>query len=270
MSHPEQSTTPVLASPTAAIRWRGRWPQRHTGTRRSDDTGRNDNRGKREGQGTRWVKGRAGHAPPRSRPGPRPIHPRVATRGGPRAHRRHPKRTDPPPRSTGPKRPSGPRTDGGPGRGRRRGQESGRRRSGGPGRRRAARLPASGRRLPSTARRVPSPGRALAGVRGTGTRIAAARGTGTRGTGSGRTLGTRPETGGGRGTACGGLIRDRPILIRRRRDAGRSRRTRGAPARKPFARGVPITQRIRRSPARRQPQTRGLLGILTENGARKG
>ncbi len=282
MSHPARSTAPVLASPTAAMDGGGgrSGTQAPAGTTTRAGT---TTTGKREGQGTRWVRGRAGHGPPRSRSRPRRTRPRVAfRRGSPPALRRHRERADPPQRGNSPYRPSGPRTDGGPGRHRRRRRETSRRQSGGPGRRRATRPPGSGRR-PSSGRAPP--GARKPGTRGTGTRKPGTRGTGTpatgtpatgtlatgpRGTGSGLTLGTRPETDGGRGTTGGSLIRDQPILIRRWRTARRSRRPGGAPTRKAFARGVPITQRIRRSPARRQPQTRGLLSILTQNGPRKG
>jgi hypothetical protein len=227
---------------------RGRRPQQNTGTRRNHGN-------HREGQGTRWVKGRAGPAPPRSRSRPARIRPRVASR------RRGPRAPSP----------------------RRRRQEGSRSRSGGPGWRAVSRHRSRGRRRPSSGRRVPSRGRTPFGTRGTGTRgtgirrrSAGDRITGLRrmcgrGTGRDRTLSTRPGTDGGQVTAtAGGLRHDQPIPIRRWRGPRRPRRRRGARARKAFARGLPITQRIRRSPARRRPQTRGLLGILTQNGARKG
>ena len=274
------------ASPTAAIGGGGG----RSGAQAPAGTTTAANEKDREGQGTRWAKGSAGHAPPRSRPGSLRMRPRAASRPpGPRA---------PSPRR---KRDRGRNQSGGPGwrpatrspsRGRRRPSSGRRLRSSG----RLA--PSSGRLAPSTGRRIPGSGPAPAdpramgvrrtatrgpGVPGTATRATGSlrrrvvdrstdlRGTGGQGTHSDRTLGTRPETDGGQATAAdGGLIQDQPILIRRWRGPRKPRRPRGSSARKAFARGVPITQRIRRLPARRRPQTQGLLGILTQNGPRKG
>jgi hypothetical protein len=250
MSHPGRSTAPVwqvLRPPSAgavAAAEHRHPPEPRKPPRRT---------------GTRWVKGRAGPAPPRSRSRRPRIHPCVPSRRAPRA---------PSPR--------------------RRRQEGGRSQSGGPGWRAVNRNRGRGRRRPSSGHQVPSSGRTPFGTRGTGARGTGIRGTGSRrrragdrttglqgtggrGAGRDRTLSTRPETDGGQATAtAGGLRHDQPILIRRWHGPRRPCRRRGAPTRKAFGRGLPITQRIRRSPARRRPQTRGLLGILTQNGARKG
>ena len=109
------------------------------------------------------------------------------------------------------------------------------------------------------------------GTRGTGTRGTGTRGTGTRGTGRRRKLGTRRVTGGGQETTDGGLVRDRPVMVRPRpAPRMRLRRPNSAPDRKEFARGVPVIQRVHRLPARRPPQVQGLLALLPQNGARKG
>jgi hypothetical protein len=249
MSHPERSTAAVLAvlRPPVVDGGGGRsGPQAPAGTARQAS----------EKEHTRWVKGRAGPAPLRSGSRPRRIPPRVASRQpGLRPGRQHP--------------------------------------------RRAARPPGSGPRISTSGRQTPGSGRrrVRVGTRNTASRGTAVRGTGTRetgsrhrpagyrkmdaretggqgadgqGTGSRRMPDTSPKSGGGRGTTGGGSIRDQPVLIRCWRAAKRCCRPPGVSAWKPFAQGVPITQRIHRSPARRQAQTRGLLGILAQNGARKG
>jgi hypothetical protein len=289
---------------------RGRWPRWRTGARR------NDSRGKREGQGTRWVTGKAG-APPRSRSGPRRIHPRAASRRGGRLSRRPGGRRGRRPggrrgrrraglrRNRGRQRQSGGRQV--PRCGRRR-QRSGRRRRGsGPwpagrretvGQRTDRRRMRNGRRLTGArktdTRETSTPGTDTPGTDtretstpGTDTRETSTPGTGTPGTdtretstpgtGSGhgtasrRGQGIRRVTAGGQETTDGGLVQSRPTLVRPRL-APRMRRPgpRGAPGRKVFARGVAVIQRVRRLPARRQPQVRGRSALLPQNGARKG
>ena len=121
---------------------------------------------------------------------------------------------------------------------------------------------------------------------GTGTRAADTPGTGTPGTGTPGTgtwaagtrgtarrwaLGTHRVPGGGQETTDGGPVRDRPVLVRPRpAPRMRLRGLHSAPDRKEFAREVPVTQRVRRLPARRLPQVQGLLALLPQNGARKG
>jgi hypothetical protein len=297
MSHPERSTAAVLAvlrSPVVGGGGGRSGPQAPAGAARQAS--------ERE-TGTRWVKRRAGPAPLRSGSRPRRIPPRVASRQpGPRPRRHHPKRDARPPGGGRRRLPGSRRRI--PGSGPRRASGGGQAPSSG------CQMLSSGCRTPGSGRRargsgrVPGNGHRRARV---GTRITASRGTAVRGTdiretgshrrpaadrkmdarqtggpgtatpgtdgqgtGRGRMPDTHPKSGGGRGTTGGGPPRDQPVLIRRWRASKRPRQPPSAPIRKPFAHGVPITQRIRRLPARRQAQTRGLLSILAQNGARKG
>jgi len=139
------------------------------------------------------------------------------------------------------------------------------------GRRSSGRRRAGGRRRGGarSGRGTGGPGRGRSWTRGRGQ---------TRGPrwSSGRSLSPRPSRGrrrgGGPGAVSGGRGGNQPMATRRRGPGPTRYRASPGPmmTRRAAARKVPFARLIRRSPARRRPQVRSRLGVLPQNGARKG